>query len=209
MIKLIIGRKGSGKTKKLVDLVNEATAISLGNVVCIEKERLLTYDVNYRARLLETDHYKVSGYDAFYGFISGIIAGDHDITDILVDATLKIGGRDYEALANFLEKIAERLGWKVDKVCNYLTTLDELHPAAAFFVVLREIAIHLDLKYPDHIKNSPEIYVISLLDGRITKANKAHIRSYKNFAAFRSIEDAKIACNITRDVLKEMFKSGK
>ena len=56
---------------------------------------------------VETDHYKVSGYDAFYGFISGIIAGDHDITDVLVDATLKIGGRDYEALANFLEKVAE------------------------------------------------------------------------------------------------------
>lgn len=112
-------------------------------------------------------------------------------------------------LSFFIEKIAERLGWKVEKVCNYLTTLDELHPAAAFTVVLREIAIYLDLKYPDHISNSPEIYVISTLDGRISKANKAHIRSYKNFAAFRSVEDAKIACSITRDVLKEMFKSGK
>lgn len=112
-------------------------------------------------------------------------------------------------LSFFLEKIAERLGWKVEKVCNYLTTLDELHPAAAFTVVLREIAVYLDLKYPDHISNSPEIYVISILDGRITKANKACIKSYKNFAAFRSIEDAKIACSITRDVLKEMFKSGK
>lgn len=112
-------------------------------------------------------------------------------------------------LSFFLEKIAGRLGWKTEKVCNYLTTLDELHPAAAFAVVLREIAIHLDLKYPDHISNSPEIYVISLLDGRISKANKAHIRSYKNFAAFRSIEDAKTACYITRDILKEMFKSGK
>lgn len=112
-------------------------------------------------------------------------------------------------LSFFLEKIAGRLGWKTEKVCNYLTTLDELHPAAAFAVVLREIAIHLDLKYPDHISNSPEIYVISLLDGRISKANKAHIRSYKNFAAFRSIEDAKTACYITRDILKEMFKNGK
>ena len=112
-------------------------------------------------------------------------------------------------LSFFIEKIAERLGWKVEKVCNYLTTLDELHPAAAFTVVLREIAIHLDLQYPDHISNSPEIYVISLFDGRISKANKAHIRSYKNFAAFRSIEDAKTACYITRDILKEMFKNGK
>ena len=125
---------------------------------------------------------------------------------ITPDKSVDLNGVD---LSFFLEKIAERLGWKVDKVCNYLTTLDELHPAAAFSVVLREIAIHLDLKYSDHIKNSPEIYVISLLDGRITKANKAHIRNYKNFAAFRSVEDAKIACNITRDVLKELFRSGK
>ncbi len=107
MVYLILGNKGSGKTKRLIDLVNNAVEKSNGNVVCIEKERLLTYNINYRARLVETDHYKVSGYDAFYGFISGIIAGDHDITDILVDATLKIGGRDYEALANFLEKVSE------------------------------------------------------------------------------------------------------
>ena len=107
MVKLIIGNKGSGKTKRLIDLVNGAVEKSNGNVVCIEKERLLTYDVNYRARLIETDHYKVSGYDAFYGFLCGVIAGDHDITDILVDATLKIGGKDYEALANFLENVAE------------------------------------------------------------------------------------------------------
>lgn len=107
MIRLILGRKGSGKTKKLIALVNEAVENSNGNVVCVEKERLLTYDVNYRARLVETDHYKVTGYDQFYGFLSGILAGDHDITDILVDATIKIGGRDYDALASFLGKISD------------------------------------------------------------------------------------------------------
>lgn len=106
MINLILGHKGSGKTKKLIELVNGAVEKSNGNVVCVEKERLLTYDVNYRARLVETDHYGVSGYDAFYGFLCGIVAGDHDITDILVDATLRIGGRDYNDLADFLEKVA-------------------------------------------------------------------------------------------------------
>ena len=110
MIKLIIGNKGSGKTKKLIELVNAAVEKSNGNVVCIEKERLLTYDVNYRARLVETDHYKVSGYDAFYGFLSGICAGDHDITDIFVDATYRIADdkdRAGEALAAFLKKVNE------------------------------------------------------------------------------------------------------
>ena len=107
----------------------------------------------------------------------------------------------------YIEKIAARLGWKPEKVYNYLNSVDSILPAASLSMVLREIAIELDKKYEDHIENSPEIYVISLLDGRITKANKAHIRNYRNFAAFRTIEDAKIACKIVKPVLKEMFKS--
>lgn len=107
----------------------------------------------------------------------------------------------------YIEKIAVRLGWKPEKVYNYLNSVDSILPAAAFSMVLREIAIELDKKYKDHIDKSPEIYVISLLDGRITKANKAHIKNYRNFAAFRSIEDAKVACRIVKPILKEMFKS--
>jgi hypothetical protein len=109
----------------------------------------------------------------------------------------------------YIGKIANRLGWKSEKVYNYLNGIDSLLPAAAFSIVLREIAIDLDKKYEDHIENSPEIYVINMFDGRITKANKATIKNYRNFAAFRTIEDAKIACRITRDILKDMFKSGK
>jgi len=112
-------------------------------------------------------------------------------------------------LEYYIQKIAKKLGWKMEKVYNYLNSVDSILPTAAFFMVLREVAIELDKKYEDHIEKSPEIYVISMLDGRITKANKAHIKNYRNFAAFRTIEDAKIACRITRDILKEMFKSGK
>ena len=112
-------------------------------------------------------------------------------------------------LEYYVQKIADKMGWHIEKVYNYLNSVDSIFPAAAFSMVLREIAIELDKKYEDHINNSPEIYVISTLDGRITKANKAHIKNYRNFAAFRSINDAKIACSITRDILKEMFKSGK
>lgn len=112
-------------------------------------------------------------------------------------------------LAFYVGKIAQRLGWRHEKAAGYLNNLDSIYPAAAFTIVLREIAIELDKKYEDHIEKSPEIYVISMLDGRITKANKAHIKNYRNFAAFRSVNDAKIACRITRDILKEMFKSGK
>lgn len=112
-------------------------------------------------------------------------------------------------LKYYIQKIADKLGWNIEKVYNYLNNVDAILPAAAFSMVLREIAIELDKKYEDHIEKSPEIYVISMLDGRITKANKAHIKNYRNFAAFRTIDDAKIACSIVRDVLKEMFKSGK
>ena len=107
MISIILGHKGSGKTKSLISCVNKAIETSKGNVVCVEKETKLTYDVNYRARLIATDDYDVKGYDAFYGFLAGICAGNHDITDVLVDATLRIGGRDYNELARFLENIYE------------------------------------------------------------------------------------------------------
>lgn len=110
MISLIIGKKGTGKTKVLVQHVNDAVHVSSGNVVCVEKETKLTYDVNYRARLIATDVFAISGYDAFYGFLSGICAGDHDITDIFVDATYRIADdkeRTGEALAVFLTKVNE------------------------------------------------------------------------------------------------------
>ena len=106
MVKLLIGEKGTGKTKKLINCVNAALDKSNGHVVCVEKDDLLRYQISYKVRLLAASNYSIEGYDAFYGFLSGLCAGDHDITDILIDATLKIGGRDYEALADFLTKVA-------------------------------------------------------------------------------------------------------
>lgn len=107
MIKLIIGNKGSGKTKKLVDLVNACVENSDGNVVCVEKEPKLTYDISSKARLLETETYSINGCKAFYGFLAGICAGNYDVTDVLVDATFKIVGRDYSKLPQFFEMLSE------------------------------------------------------------------------------------------------------
>ncbi len=106
MIKLLIGEKGTGKTKKLINCVNAALEASNGHVVCVEKDDLLRYQISYKVRLLAAENYSILGYDAFYGFLSGLCAGDHDITDILIDATLKIGGRNYEELADFLVKVS-------------------------------------------------------------------------------------------------------
>ncbi|MCI8441302.1 MAG: hypothetical protein HFG27_02035 [Provencibacterium sp.] len=105
MIKLIVGHKGSGKTKKLVDMVNSAVKNSNGNVVCVEKGMKLTYDIDHQARLIESDAYSISGFDAFYGFLTGILAGNYDITEMFIDGTFKIGGRDYEAFGNLVKKL--------------------------------------------------------------------------------------------------------
>ena len=107
MVTLITGNKGSGKTKHLIELVNAASETSDGNVVCIEQKQKLIYDIASRVRLIAADDYAIAGYDAFYGFLCGICAGDHDITDIFIDATLRIGGRDYQALTRFLGQAAK------------------------------------------------------------------------------------------------------
>ena len=132
MVKLLIGEKGTGKTKKLINCVNAALDKSNGHVVCVEKETKLTYDVNYRARLIATDDYDVKGYDAFYGFLAGICAGNHDITDVLVDATLRIGGRDYNELALFLENIYE-LSSKNEKDFVFTISADKDELPASIF----------------------------------------------------------------------------
>lgn len=106
MIKIIIGKKGSGKTKKLVDLVNDAANKSLGNVVCIEKGDTLTYSVTHKARLIDADSYKIAGYGEYFGMLAGIKAGNNDITHIFGDATLRIGSRDYDELVAFFERLS-------------------------------------------------------------------------------------------------------
>ncbi len=107
MIKVIIGNKGHGKTKRLIEFVNKCIAESDGNVVCVEKEPKLTYDISSRARLLETDTYAINGHKAFYGYLAGICAGNYDVTDILVDATFKIVGREYDKLIQFFDMLSE------------------------------------------------------------------------------------------------------
>ncbi len=107
MISLIIGNKGSGKTKKLIALINDAVAKSDGTVVCIEKSPLLTYEVTHKARLIETERFGIEGCDAFYGMVCGVIAQDHDLTEIFVDATFKIVGRDYDEFAKLINKLSK------------------------------------------------------------------------------------------------------
>ena len=105
MIKLFIGGKGSGKTKTLIEMVNNAVNESKGNVVCIEKGDKLIHDITYKARLIDTDAYLVCDADALYGFIAGILASNSDITDIFVDSALKIIGNDVAGFEAMLKKL--------------------------------------------------------------------------------------------------------
>ena len=105
MIKLFIGAKGSGKTKTLIELANNATTASKGSVVCIEKGDKLTHDITYKARLVDTDAYKITDAVSLYGFIAGILASNNDITDVFVDSGLKICGNDVVAFEEMLGKL--------------------------------------------------------------------------------------------------------
>ena len=127
MIKLIVGNKGSGKTKTLIRMVNETAASSNGNVVCVEKGLQLTYDISHKVRLVDIGEYKIQGFDCLYASLGGLMAGNYDITDVFVDATLKIGGRDMDALAAMMEKAAALAGeHKVDLIFTISADASEL-----------------------------------------------------------------------------------
>ena len=116
MLKLIIGVKGTGKTKALINLVNTAADTSNGDVVCIEKGVKLRYDVKYRVRLIDTEEYFVSDAQSLYGFVAGIFASNHDVTDLFIDSALKICGNDAAAFDVFVEEVAtlsDKLGVKI------------------------------------------------------------------------------------------------
>ena len=104
MVKLIMGLKGSGKTKKLVDLVISAVNEGRGDVVVIEKERSLTYDIPYQARLVDAASYDIGSYELLKGFLSGIHAGNYDITHIFIDNYYKLtGDKSPEAIVGFVK----------------------------------------------------------------------------------------------------------
>ncbi|MBR5093752.1 MAG: hypothetical protein IK095_01530 [Oscillospiraceae bacterium] len=112
MVHLIIGLKGSGKTKRLVDMVRAAVNAETGDVVCIEKERKLTFDIPYQARLIDAGVYDIGSYEFLRGLICGVHAGNYDITHFFIDNFYKlVNDRSPEALEGFLtwlDKFSEK-----------------------------------------------------------------------------------------------------
>lgn len=115
MIKLIIGLKGSGKTKTLISNVNEAIDVSKGCVVCLEKGDKLRFDIKYQARLIDVAEYNIVDAHGLQGFVAGLYASNSDITHLFIDSALKICGDKVDAFAEFVEilnKWAEK--WNVE-----------------------------------------------------------------------------------------------
>ena len=105
MVKLILGVKGTGKTKTLIEMVNAAQQQTNGCVVCIEKGNKLRYDINSQIRLIDTVEYLVTDAQSLFGFVAGILASNYDVTDIFIDSCLKICNEDVVAFEKFLLEV--------------------------------------------------------------------------------------------------------
>ena len=112
MIRVIMGKKGSGKTKNVIEMINSAVQTEHGNVVCIEKGNKLTFDIHYHIRLVEASEYDIASYTALKGFVSGMYAGNYDISHVFIDNLLKTVGQEIngetEAFLNWLDTFGER-----------------------------------------------------------------------------------------------------
>lgn len=104
------------------------------------------------------------------------------------------------------KSLANRLEYSEEELMILLSILDDVYPTLTFNLLLREIAIMLDNKYPDHIENSKEIWTISPFDGLVTMVGKSCIKNFRNFAAFRSKEDAMVAKKLLSSRLRKMFR---
>lgn len=108
MIKLLVGERGTGKTKTLIENVNKASSTSKGQVVCLEWGDKLRFDVSCHVRLIDAEEFGIATAEKFYGFLTGILASNYDVTDLFIDSALKMC-EDQDALASVLEKVVPML----------------------------------------------------------------------------------------------------
>ncbi len=106
-MQLIVGLKGTGKTKTLIEEVNRASNETKGVVICIEYGRKLNSDITTRARLVDALEYGIDSADKLYGFVCGMFACNYDITELYIDSALKICADDVAAFEEFVVKTAK------------------------------------------------------------------------------------------------------
>lgn len=127
MIQLIVGNKGKGKTKHLLDKVNEDITKVSGNIVYLDKSTKHMYELNNKVRLIDVTDYIVESTDEFVGFVAGIIATDHDLQEMFFDSFLKIAcleGKDILKTMNKLEALSNK--FKVDFILSVSMNEEEL-----------------------------------------------------------------------------------
>ena len=110
MVKLIMGVKGSGKTKKLLELVNDAVDNEHGDTVCIARSAKFMYDIPHKVRLVDASQYDFNGYDFLKGYISGLHSANYDITHIFIDSVLQMIGKSVDEEAEEFFDWCERFG---------------------------------------------------------------------------------------------------
>ena len=133
MVSILMGLKGTGKTKRLVDMVRAAVKEETGDVVCIEKERKLTFDIPYQARLIDAGIYDIGSYEFLKGLICGVHAGNYDITHFFID--------------NFYKLVNDK---KTDSLMAFLTWLEKFSEAEKISFVL---SITMDPEFaPEMVK---------------------------------------------------------
>ena len=131
----------------------------------------------------------------------GVIIVKEDTTEVPTEKPFN--------LESVTSHLANRLGLEFEDLYETLDQVGIINKAALFSILLKECALILDEKYPDHISNSQEIFIVSTFDGKISKVPRHHIKTFKHFAAFRTLEDARAACRVLRPWIKEMFRDAK
>ena len=116
MVRVIMGVKGTGKTKQMIDLINSAVNVENGHVLCLAKDNKLMYDIKSDIRLVAANEYTINGYDGLMGFVSGLYASNYDITHIFINSLTKVAKVDVdvntEKFLDWLEKFSEKNGIK-------------------------------------------------------------------------------------------------
>lgn len=138
MIKLIVGTKGSGKTKTLISQANQAGETSNGNVVFVEKGMALRHELSAgQVRLVNTEDYDIAGFESFTGFLCGILAGNYDITHLFVDGVFKIGGKEknYDGLTSMILELAKIVPQETEVVFSVSCSLEDLPSSLQHFAV--------------------------------------------------------------------------
>lgn len=134
MIQLITGKKGSGKTKILIDKINGAVKDTNGCLVCVEKGETIRRSISYKVRWCDVEQFAIDSFASIYGFIAGMLAGNYDIKEIFVDGIFRIAGGDFEELGLMLEKLDKLTGDDVTVVFTISADNAELPASVTRFL---------------------------------------------------------------------------